>query len=226
MRIYIIIRFLSAMSLSPRRRSSSLTRNCVEELKNYIDDKLDPYGSSHGRKVKPAALKQDSNQYQYDKALETHDEVTTVERAIKNKDYKKAAKHAKRARKLLEKRLKVIKMADRSDYGWMTVKEYLSDEIASDSDDDKRIKRAEAAAAKKAQRKQDERGAKRRRFDGPSTSGAHPGFGNRQFFRGGERKRFKYDDRCFACGLPGHWRAQCSLLSRRDGKGAPEKTGN
>ena len=37
---------------------------------------------------------------------------------------------------LVEKRIKAIKLADKSDYGWATVSEYLSDELASDSDDE------------------------------------------------------------------------------------------
>ena len=40
---------------------------------------------------------------------------------------------------VVSKRIKVIKMADKSDSGWSTVNEYLSDELASNSDDEKRM---------------------------------------------------------------------------------------
>ena len=45
--------------------------------------------------------------------------------------------------------MKVIKMADKSQYSWATVQEYLSDELVSDSDDERRIIRSENRAAKK-----------------------------------------------------------------------------
>ena len=50
---------------------------------------------------------------------------------------------------LVSKRVKAIKLADKSEFGWATVNEYLSDELASDSDDEKRIYRAERRAERK-----------------------------------------------------------------------------
>ena len=52
-------------------------------------------------------------------------------------------------------------MADRSEHGWATVEEYLEDELADNSDDEKRMQKAEfrasrklkAAAAKNAKKK-------------------------------------------------------------------------
>ena len=44
---------------------------------------------------------------------------------------------------------KHIKVADRSDYGWAIVEAYDSDELAENSEDDKRLFRAEKAAKKK-----------------------------------------------------------------------------
>ena len=45
---------------------------------------------------------------------------------------------------LVSKRMKVIKIADNSQYSWATVQEYLSDELASDSEDEKRLFREES----------------------------------------------------------------------------------
>ena len=39
----------------------------------------------------------------------------------------------------MSKSVKAIKLADKSEFGWATVNEYLLDEVASDSDDEKRI---------------------------------------------------------------------------------------
>ena len=47
-------------------------------------------------------------------------------------------------------------MADSSEAGWQTVDEYEQKNIASDSDDDKRIRKAETSALRKLQRKKTE----------------------------------------------------------------------
>ncbi len=41
---------------------------------------------------------------------------------------------------------KLIYIVDRSPAGWSTVEEYISDEIASDSDDEKKLRAAESRA--------------------------------------------------------------------------------
>ena len=48
--------------------------------------------------------------------------------------------------KLMEKRQKHIKVADRSDYGWSMVKHYDSHPLADDSNDEKRLEKAEREA--------------------------------------------------------------------------------
>ena len=50
---------------------------------------------------------------------------------------------------IILKRIKSIKLADRSPHGWLTVNEYLSDDLASDSEDEKRIDRSEKRASTK-----------------------------------------------------------------------------
>ena len=49
----------------------------------------------------------------------------------------------------MERRQKLIKLTDKSKAGWLAVDEYESDELADDSADEKRIKRAQEKAAKR-----------------------------------------------------------------------------
>ena len=57
-----------------------------------------------------------------------------------------AAKELKEAEALLACRMRIIKIADRSDYGWKMIAEYENDELALDSDDEKKLARAEKEA--------------------------------------------------------------------------------
>ena len=52
----------------------------------------------------------------------------------------------------IEARMKLIKLADSSDHGWQTVAEYMTNELADNSDDEKRIEHAEKLAEKKAKK--------------------------------------------------------------------------
>ena len=52
--------------------------------------------------------------------------------------------------KTLEKRQKHIKVADRSEFGWATVEHYESHPLATDSDDEKRLDKAEKEAERAA----------------------------------------------------------------------------
>ena len=56
---------------------------------------------------------------------------------------------------LLATRQKLIKVTDRSELGWKVVSEYEADELASDSKDENKLKKAERSAERKAAKKKD-----------------------------------------------------------------------
>lgn len=62
---------------------------------------------------------------------------------------------------MLRKRQKLIKLADNSKDGWLVLQEYESDDLASNSDDDKRIRNAKSAVEKKRKEQKQDRGRKR-----------------------------------------------------------------
>ena len=60
-----------------------------------------------------------------------------------NTDLQKSLRSLEEGAQLVEKCINAIKLADKSDYVWSTVNEYLRDELASDADDEKKMYRAE-----------------------------------------------------------------------------------
>ena len=53
------------------------------------------------------------------------------------------------AKSLVAQRQKLIKMADAFELGWRVVNDYVANPLASDSEDEKRIYKAEATASRK-----------------------------------------------------------------------------
>ena len=66
--------------------------------------------------------------------------MDTIVKLIKNGSQKRASKLAKSIKEDIEKRNKLLNIANKSIAGWGTVEEYLSDDLASDSEDDRKIK--------------------------------------------------------------------------------------
>ena len=69
--------------------------------------------------------------------LDKFDEAATS--ALRSKSYEKVKAALEEGTGIVSKRIKAIKLADKSEFGWQTANEYLSDELASDSDNEKRI---------------------------------------------------------------------------------------
>ena len=76
----------------------------------------------------------------------------------------------KEGNELLIKRQKLIQLADWSEYGWDLVREYECDELAEDSDDEKKIAKAEKVAEKRlAKKKSNLQGGSRSRQVAPRS---------------------------------------------------------
>lgn len=65
----------------------------------------------------------------------------------------KAKEALKEGTSLSRRRIKLIRIADKSEFSWETVNHYEADELASNSEDDKRIYRSERRAQKKHKEK-------------------------------------------------------------------------
>ena len=189
----------------------------VSEIKNYLGELVEAITARAQENAtrKSVVMKKKGHQAQYDHQMEVLEEIERAEEFLSSKNSEKAAERLKNAKSLVKKRVKLIKLADRSENGWKTVDEYLSDDMADDSADEKRISRAEARAGEKRRKAFTQRVQyKRSRFDQPSTSGM-------QFFRG--KRMANPRDTCYACGKVGHWRSFCPNLPAEKPTGPAHK---
>ena len=123
-------------------------------------------------------------------------------------------------------------LADKSDFGWKTVDEYVKHELAVDEEDGKKIRRAEERAEKAVKSSVAGKSARRAissrssvvqsapfgslRFTGPSQAVDFASPRNQWFPV--SRRSFETPARpgnCFACGKFGHWRSECVQGARR-----------
>ena len=117
------------------------------------------------------------------------------EHQVKQRKYEEHTSTLKQGKKLCFNRINLIRLAERDD--WVTANTYESDEIASDFEDEKRIRRAkrsEAIARKSCNvRKGKSYQQQQQTTDNPSDK------------RNNAKPRFKMEEViCWKCGKKGH----------------------
>ena len=95
-------------------------------------------------------FKSKSNKKQFEHQRQVLDCLTEAQHSLASSKYEKAKKAIEEGINLTEKRIKAIKLAARSELGWSTVCEYLLDDLASNSEDGKRIFRSERRAERRS----------------------------------------------------------------------------
>ena len=133
----------------------------------------------------------------------------------------KAMEAAEGGTSLIAHRQKLLKLADRSEWGWAVVEEYVEDDLAENSGDEKRMERAELAAGRKIARKRKADGLGRGRSYGRDGNSVVQPMGRGQLqlplapptarprVAGAAGAAFS----CFTCGEPGHMRRECPKRS-------------
>ena len=163
--------------------NSALAQQVFGLFKDYLSTQLDDKEKKIETKQKidkeTVELKFKGNQKQFKLNAELDsilDQIQTANAATCNEEIVALLTEG---RKLIHKRQKLIKIADKNKDGWQVVEEYECDELASNSDDGKKIKKAREAASRKRKAKHEFK-----RFDEKRQRSGHVGGHNNQLFRG------------------------------------------
>ena len=166
--------------------------------------------------------------------------IKKLELALLNMDLNNGARAReliKAAKAILKQRSKELRIADTSEAGWETVNAYNTHPVAEDSDDDKRIRKAEKLAKERvAARSRKSRGRGRGGYRRPFNRGwqnredyssqykdqLYQSNGSARSLDAGQRNTYYPNRRrpsanslCFNCGQPGHWQDQCPHRGQR-----------
>ena len=130
--------------------NSQLVDEVFALVKGFLTSQLEEKGKRFERSSKSdkeaTDIKFKGNRKQFELNLQLDNILTRIdESASSPADVHKLVEEGKL---LIKKRQKLIKIADKNKDGWL-VQEYESDDLASDSEDEKKIRKAKAAAEKK-----------------------------------------------------------------------------
>ena len=166
-------------------------------------------------------FKKKGNEQQFNFNRKVIKRSSAAVRALESGNIGKAKEELNEGISLLNNRQKIIKLADKSEFGWATVQEYVCDDLADDEADASKIKKAEKRAAVKLKTLQEKKrkSSAKFSFSAPSPSnasriggafGSFPSTGS--YFRPQGRYSgniFRGSDLCFRCGKSGHWASSC-----------------
>ena len=115
------------------------------------------------RYEKPYSFKQKGNEEQASFNSKVDESLAKAEAELAEAhpstapSFNRALQALQKGRKLITGCQKLIKIVDRSEHGWGVVAEYTTDELAEDSDDEKRLEKAERVAEQKAAKRRKKR---------------------------------------------------------------------
>ena len=188
------------------RRAMESSKSELAELSaeacNGSMEELTATAAKKARQMEPQ-LKKVGNQKQYKYNQELLDEIEMADRYLDKGNIERAKEKLSNGKKLINKKFKQIKLADREEHGWQVVKFYESDDLASDSEDEKSINRAKREAAAAAKKRETKRKERKRTETSSFRSRSNKDYSATASFKG-RTPLF-----CYGCNREGHTKKFC-----------------
>ena len=163
----------SSTPRSVERDESPVVNEVFSMFKTYLESKLDEKTKQLESKSKldkqVTQMKFKGNQKQFELNAQI-DCVFDRIRAANDSKNKQVDDLANEGKELIRKRQKLIRITEKSADGWKVVDEFVSDELASGSEDEKRLKKAKEAASRKRRQPTQGRSGTGKKVKGSSTS--------------------------------------------------------
>ena len=140
------------------RQNTALIDQVFTMFKGYLTSQLDEKGNQFLHKAtiekQVAEFKYKGNRKQFECNAKLDEILSRIQNSADEADTVRQL--ANEAKTTIKKREKLIKISNKSKDGWLVAEEYESDDLASDTDDEKRVKKARSQAEKR--RKESSRG--------------------------------------------------------------------
>ena len=159
---FLVQKAVADSMASVTRKISSLIDTRFDNFKKQFTEENSSSVEAAVKRAKRArfVFQSKGNEQQFEHAESVLDKLESAKDALNANALSKAKPAIEEGIALVTKRMKVIKIADKSQYSWATVQEFLSDELASDSEDEKRLFRSERRAEKKVKKAKKKRSRK------------------------------------------------------------------
>lgn len=184
------------------------------DIKRAIQGDLDEVVTKKVKQEETPTFKRKFNEDHFKHSKEIEKIMDRISSNLEDKDLKKAQENVEAGKKLLRKRQKLIKIADREDDGWEVIRCYQSDALASDSDDEKRLNKSRRQAKLNKKEARSRRiSTSRRRFGTSHTSTSSNYKDFNKYYRSSK------DTICYFCGREGHMQYSCPARRNDNSKG-------
>ena len=165
---FILIAVMTTPPADPTSSNNTLL-DAIQRLEDHMDERMtqmkkelaEEREQSDERLVKrmklekAPAFKRKSHEVQYLFNEDVKSKFESIKVALREAPaaVEKANFAMEEGEKIISDRQKLIRIVDRSEHGWATVEEYEDDELADNSDDEKKLFKAEARAGRKLRQK-------------------------------------------------------------------------
>ena len=121
---------------------SAIAKDAVKEALAFSTSKMEKVKTSMNRKRKADSInfnkKAHQNQFKHNQNLD--EKLDDALEAMDDGDIESAKTALKEGKNIIKTRMKLVRIADRE--GWLAVNEFRNDELASDDEEEKKLRRA------------------------------------------------------------------------------------